>query len=446
MQVILCPNCETEISLDEIASSKFKKELKKQELKLKKQEEDFKIKLEQDKIKQREIFEKELEEKTKEMREKAVKYAEEKAEKERKKEREKLELEMKDMQEQLKEVDKIRKEANEKELEFLKNQRKLREKEKNLELELEKKVLKEKEKILKEQEEENKKQEEARKKELEKELLLKIEQTKKEQEKLRKKEQEEFRKKELELLKQQEQMKRALDEAKRKAEQWSQQIQWDIQEEDLKNILTQNFPIDNIEDVPTWIKWADLIQIVNNSFLKETWIILWESKNTKAWSNDWIKKLNDDKVMAKASVAVLVTKTLPKDISHFWLVNWIWVTLPEYIIELTLIIREQILSIDKIKKSLEWKDEKMEALYWYLSSEEFWWKVKWIITSFISLKEWIETEKRAMNRIWSKREKELERVINNTSMMYWDLEWIIWNSLASVEYLMLDDWNSDSKE
>jgi hypothetical protein len=100
----------------------------------------------------------------------------------------------------------------------------------------------------------------------------------------------------MEMLKQQEQMKKTIDELKRKAEQGSQQIQWDIQEDDLRNAISQAFPIDNIEDVPTGIKWADLIQTVNNNLWQASWIIVWESKNTKSWTEAWIMKLKEDKL------------------------------------------------------------------------------------------------------------------------------------------------------
>jgi hypothetical protein len=43
-----------------------------------------------------------------------------------------------------------------------------------------------------------------------------------------------------------------------------------------------------------------------------------------------------------------------------------------------------------------------------------------------------------MMRIWSKREKELDRVINNTIFMWGDLEWIMWNNLQKIPYLELE--------
>ena len=254
--------------------------------------------------------------------------------------------------------------------------------------------------------------------------------------------QEENRKKELEMVKQQDQMKKTIDDLKRKAEQWSQQIQWDIQENDLKEALSRSFPIDTIEDVPTGIKWADLIQTVKNNLGQESGIIVWESKNTKAWADDWVKKLKDDKMKVNGHVAVLVTSVLPKDITNFWFIDDIVVCLPQYTLQVAMMLRDKLISISRVETSIEWKDMKMEMLYKYLTSEEFGSKVNNIIDAFSKLKWDIDVERRAMEKIWKRREKELERVIMSTSMMHWDFEWIIWNTLPWSERLELG-WGED---
>lgn len=412
-QTIICQNCKTEIDLDKIAEEKFKYKLEEQKVSLEKEQE-----------KQRLIFEKELEEKTIDMRKKAQEFAEKKANEERKK----VELEMKDMTERLNQAEKEQQEAKKKELEYMKKQRELEDKEKNMDFEMEKKLFEERKKIESSIEEKLK---ESSKKEMD-ERLASI--------------QEDFRKKELEYQKQQEQLKKSLDDAKRKAEQGSQQIQWDIQENDLKNILQMAFPIDRIDDVATWIKWADIMQIVRNNIWQEAWTIIWESKNTKAWSDSWVSKLKDDKIRAKANIAIIITTVLPKDIKNFWIVWDVFVTLPEYSLQIATIMRDKILSISKVEKSLEWKDAKMEMLYKYLTSEEFWWKINSIVDAFQKLKEDLDTEKRAMERIWKRREKELERVIISTSMMYWDFEWMIGQTLPWWEKLALWWWDFEDDE
>lgn len=409
-QKIICPNCWTQIDLDKLADEKYSKLIKEQELKLKKEQE-----------KQRENFDKELEKKTDEMRKKAQEFAEKKAEEERKK----VELEMKDMQERLKKSEKDQQDAKKKELDFLKKQRELEEKEKNFELEMQKKIL-EQEKILKEK--------------LEKDIQ---ENSKKEFNERMEKIQEEFRKKELEYQKQASQLKNSLDDAKRKAEQWSQQIQWDIQEEDLKNALTQAFPIDEIKDVPTWVKWADLIQSVKNNFGQSVWVIVWESKNTKSWTDSWVMKLKEDKLKINWNIAILVSSVLPKTIKNFWMVDDVMICSPEFAIAVSTMLRDKLLSISKVEKSLEWKDIKMEMLYKYLSSEEFSSKINMMVDVFSNLKSWIDSERRAMEKNWKKREKDLERATFAITWMYWELESLMWQALPWSERLELGEGEED---
>lgn len=409
-QTIICPNCKTEIDLDKLADAKYSELIKEQENKLKQEQE-----------KQRESFEKELEEKTNEMRKKAQEYAEKKADEERKK----IELEMKDMQERLEKSEKQEQEARKRELDFMKKSRELEDKEKNFELEMEKKIFEERKKI-------------------EKDLEAKLkENSKKQLDEKMEKIQEEFRKKELESFKQQEQMKKTIDELRRKSEQASQQIQWDISEDDLKNALMQNFPIDNVEDVPTWIKWADLIQTVKNNFWVSAWIIVWESKNTKSWTNDWIMKLKDDKLKVNWNIAILVTAVLPKDMKNFGMIDDIMVCTAEFAIPVCNMLRDKLISISKVEKSLEWKDVKMELLYKYLSSEEFSSKINMMVDVFSQLKMWIDSERRAMEKNWKKREKDLERATFAVTWMYWELESLMWQALPWSERLEL--WSGEDE-
>ena len=372
-QSIICPNCSTSIDLDKLADEKYSKLIKDQEIKLKAEQE-----------KQRESFEKEMEEKTIEMRKKAQEFAEKKAGEARKE----LELEMKDMQEQLQKAEKDKEEARKKELDFLKKQRELEDKEKNFELEMEKKMLDERKKI-------EESLEEKMKENSQKELDLKMEKV-----------QEEFRKKELEYQKQQEQLKKSLDDAKRKAEQWSQQIQWDIQEDDLKNALQQNFAIDDIADVPTGIKWADLIQTVKNNLGQEAGTLVWESKNTKSWQDAWIMKLKEDNLKVNGNMPILVSTVLPKGLQNFWMVEEVMVCLPEYAVAVASLLRNQLLAISKVEKTHQWKDVKMEMLYRYLSSQEFSSKISMMVDVFSNLKSGIDAERRAMEKNWKKREKD----------------------------------------
>jgi hypothetical protein len=63
--------------------------------------------------------------------------------------------------------------------------------------------------------------------------------------------------------------------------------------------------------------------------------------------------------------------------------------------------------------------------------------VEAIVESFITMKEDLEAERRAMQKIWAKREKQIERVISNTAGMHGDLQEIAGASLPAIKTLKL---------
>lgn len=318
------------------------------------------------------------------------------------------------------ELDSLRKrdeESRRKEMEFLKQSQEFENMKRNQALELEKAKMEERKRV----EEESKKQAEER--------------AKFEWDKMRL----EYEKRMAEMQKQLEMTQKAVEDANRKANQGSMQIQWEIQEDALKELLSQNFPIDIISDVEKGIKWADIIQEVRNDFGQSVGVIAWESKNTKAWSDSWVEKLKEDRLRVNADVSILVTAVLPKDIDKFGLYKWVWLVEWSYVLPIAMMLRGQIESMAHLRTSLVSKDEKMEVLYNYLTSAKFKDKVENIIDAFRQMQDQVAEERRAFESRWKKREALLEQVIKNTSGMYGDLGGVLGGKLAQVEYLELGD-------
>jgi len=235
------------------------------------------------------------------------------------------------------------------------------------------------------------------------------------------------------------QMQRAIEDAKRKGEQGSMQIQWEIQEDALKELLGHNFPIDSITDVEKGIKWADIIQEVRNEFGQSVGVIAWESKNTKAWSDSWVEKLKEDRLRVNADVSILVTAVLPKDVEKFGLYKGVWLVEWAYVLPIATMLRGQIEAMAHLRTSLVSKDEKMEVVYNYLTSAKFKDKVENIIDAFRQMQDQVAEERRAFESRWKKREQLLEQVIKNTGGMYGDLGGMLGGKLEKVEYLELGD-------
>lgn len=102
-------------------------------------------------------------------------------------------------------------------------------------------------------------------------------------------------------------------------------------------------------------------------------------------------------------------------------------------------LRENLVHVARAHRSLESKDEKIELLYRYLSGPEFKQRVEMIVTTFIDMKSDLDKEKRSINRLWNKREKNIEKVILNVAGMYGDMQGIIGAALPTIQTLELPE-------
>lgn len=233
-------------------------------------------------------------------------------------------------------------------------------------------------------------------------------------------------------------LKKEINNLRTKAEQGSQQIQGEVSEEQLKNILKTFFPEDLIDDVPVGVSGADIVQKIKNFQGKECGIILWESKNTKTWQNSWIDKLKTDQKKINANFAVLVSKTLPREVQQFGDVRNVWVSNIDLIIPLTKILRGSILELYQKEQSLEGKNLKMERLYSYLNSSAFKQRVHDSLDSFNSMKQELEKEITSTTKRWNKRRLLIERVQENLISMYGTFEGIASHAIPELETIAND--------
>ena len=81
------------------------------------------------------------------------------------------------------------------------------------------------------------------------------------------------------------------------------------------------------------------------------------------------------------------------------------------------------------------KGEKMQMLYDYLTSTEFRLQVGAIIEGFTDLHNGYIQEKRAMERIWKQREKQLEKVLLNTNHFIGSIKGIAGSSIPDLKQI-----------
>lgn len=235
--------------------------------------------------------------------------------------------------------------------------------------------------------------------------------------------------------KQIEDLKALLEEARRKSEQGSQERQGEVLELDLETVLTRTFPQDEIRPVPKGMKGADVIQTVRDGSLRPCGTIIWETKNTKGWSPGWLVKLKDDQRTVGASVAVLVSVTLPNDVRTFALVDGVWVTSLSCYLPLAVALREQLLRVAFAQAAAQGMSEKMEALYRYLSGDEFRHRVEALVETFGAMRTQLAKERTAMEKLWAERAKQIERLVTNTVGMYGAIRGAIGGQLPEIPAL-----------
>jgi len=314
-------------------------------------------------------------------------------------------LEMKDLREQLAEQEKKTQEAERQELALRKKARELAERQQKLDLELQRRL-----------DEERKTIETRLREQMENAQALKL------------------KEKELQI----EELRKSLEEATRKSQQGSMERQGETLELDIEAALREQFPFDEITPVARGTRGADLVQEVRNGAGSPCGAILWETKNTKHFQNGWVDKLKQDQRTTGAALAVIVSAAMPDGTRDFGRIDGVWVASLRSWPALAVALREQLIHVAFARAASEGKREKMEVLYAYLSGDEFRHRVEAIVEAFNAMQEQLQKERRAMERIWNEREKQIERIIANTAGMYGDVRGLIGAGMPEIGLLALE--------
>ncbi len=232
-------------------------------------------------------------------------------------------------------------------------------------------------------------------------------------------------------------MQRQIEALKRKAEQGSQQLQGEALELELENLLRTRFPRDLIEPVAKGEFGGDVLQRIMGPLDQSCGTILWESKRTKNWSDLWLAKLRGDQRTAKADIALLVSNALPKGVDAFDLVDGVWVTEPRCAIPVAIALRQSLIELATARDAKKGQQTKMELVYDYLTGPRVRHRVEAIVEKFSDMQADLDRERKAMTRLWAKREAQIKGVIEATVGMYGDVQGIAGQALDEIEALTL---------
>jgi hypothetical protein len=236
-----------------------------------------------------------------------------------------------------------------------------------------------------------------------------------------------------------ESMQKKVEELNQKITQGSQQMQGEVQELDLQAKLTAAFPFDSITEVAKGVNGADCSQVVASSTGAHCGLILWESKRTKNWSDGWLPKLREDGRKAQADLLVIVSQTLPEELSaaSFGCIDSVWVCAPLLATTLALALRATLLAVHNTKQVQAGMLSKSEEVYAYVTGPQFRHRVEALVEAFTAMNEDLAAEQKSMQRQWAKRATQIERILTSTTGMFGDLQGIAGKALPEPVGLAL---------
>jgi hypothetical protein len=170
---------------------------------------------------------------------------------------------------------------------------------------------------------------------------------------------------------------------------------------------------------------ADVRQVVRTPLGRECGTILWEAKNAQQWKPGWIDKLKVDMRQASADHALLVSVRTPEAIGPFGHVEGtLWATRPKMAASVGAALRQWLIHVSLMNGLNANKDQRIEALYLYVTGPEFRHRVEAIQDNYHALLDELEREKRWCAQKWSRQGRYLRGVLDNVLGLYGDFEGI----------------------
>jgi hypothetical protein len=99
------------------------------------------------------------------------------------------------------------------------------------------------------------------------------------------------------------------------------------------------------------------------------------------------------------------------------------------------LLRRALLELAFARQSAQGRETKAAHVYEYLTGPRFRQRVQAIVEAFTSMQNDLNTEKKAIQKQWAKRETQIERLMLSTVGMYGDLQGIAGRSLEEIEGL-----------
>jgi hypothetical protein len=102
-------------------------------------------------------------------------------------------------------------------------------------------------------------------------------------------------------------------------------------------------------------------------------------------------------------------------------------------IPVTLALRHSLIELAMARQAGEGLQTKMGMVYQYLTGTHFRQRMQAIVDAFTEMQDDLNKEKKTMTKLWAKREKQIEQVLEATSGVSGDLQAIAGKNVMEIE-------------
>jgi hypothetical protein len=233
-----------------------------------------------------------------------------------------------------------------------------------------------------------------------------------------------------------ESLKSKLQDATKRIEQGSMQMQGESFELAVEELVRDANPDDKVVEVKKGQKGFDTTQFVVTS-QGHIASIGYEVKNTSGWSDSFIDKIKSDNLTAKCDLLVIVSKTLPKNSGdqRFILRQGVWITTINHVADLSILLRFSLIRLHAQKQHQHNGEHKANVLYTFLISDECQALFNSMMDGLKNLQDMNDEEERKLQVLFKKRQKQLQQILGNMLSYYGTMKSIADDSIQTIDSL-----------
>ena len=226
-----------------------------------------------------------------------------------------------------------------------------------------------------------------------------------------------------------------MKKATKRIGQGSVQSQGEAGEVLIEETLKNKYPNDDILEIPKGKKGADVLHKIKANSGKVTGTVLYESKITKVFKKEWIKKLKIDMSDNGSDIGVIVTSVFPSGMKKASLVDGIWIcSFYEFEI-LSLALRENMINLFKSNLVRSVDGQVPQKLFEYLISNEFKLAMETMIKPIYEMEKQILSEEMAFRKQWKLRREMIKNILTGANDFTSSVQYIVGSGFPQIEGL-----------